>query len=88
MSEDEYFEQQSINDRDFQLERGVVMDASEVVNKINSLKEVFGDVEVVINAQGYDNGFFKRITDISIQQGMVDDDGNFIDEVAILVTCE
>lgn len=88
MSEDEYFEQQSINDRDFQLERGVVMDASEVVNKINSLKEVFGDVEVMINAQGYDNGFFKRITDISIQQGMVDDDGNFIDEVAILVTCE
>ena len=37
------------------------MDASEVVNKINSLKEVFGDVEVVINAQGYDNGFFNRI---------------------------
>lgn len=88
MSEDEYFEQQSINDRDFQLERGVIMDVSEVVNKINSLKEVFGDVEVMINAQGYDNGFFKRITDISIQQGMVDDDGNFIDEVAILVTCE
>ena len=88
MSEDEYFEQQSINDRDFQLERGVVMDASEVVNKINSLKEVFGDVEVVINAQGYDNEFFKQITDISIQQGMEDEDGNFIDEVAILVTCE
>ncbi|MDQ7172060.1 hypothetical protein ACF7UE_03685 [Staphylococcus epidermidis] len=64
------------------------MDASEVVNKINSLKEVFGDVEVVINAQGYDNGFFKQITDISIQQGMEDEDGNFIDEVDILVTCE
>ncbi|HAQ5682563.1 hypothetical protein GIU97_02955 [Enterococcus faecium] len=64
------------------------MDASEVVNKINSLKEVLGDVEVVINAQGYDNGFFKQITDISIQQGMEDEDGNFIDEVAILVTCE
>ncbi|MDF2536787.1 MAG: hypothetical protein K0R18_2949 [Bacillales bacterium] len=64
------------------------MDASEVVNKVNSLKEVFGDVEVVINAQGSDNGFFKQITDISIQQGMEDEDGNFIDEVAILVTCE
>ncbi|NTK38297.1 hypothetical protein HQ646_00595 [Enterococcus faecium] len=64
------------------------MDASEVVNKINSLKKVFGDVEVVINAQGYNNGFFKQITDISIQQGMEDEDGNFIDEVAILVTCE
>ena len=64
------------------------MDASEVVNKINSLNAVFGDVEVVINAQGYDNGFFKQITDISIQQGMEDEDGNFIDEVAILVTCE
>ncbi|MGM0284863.1 MULTISPECIES: hypothetical protein [unclassified Enterococcus] len=64
------------------------MDASEVVNKVNSLKEVFGDVEVVINAQGSDNGFFKQITDISIQQGMEDEDGNFIDEVVILVTCE
>ena len=64
------------------------MDASEVVNKINSLKEAFGDVEVVINVQGYDNGFFKQITDISIQQGMEDEDGNFIDEVAILVTCK
>lgn len=64
------------------------MDASEVVNKINSLKKVFGDVEAVINAQGYNNGFFKQITDISIQQGMEDEDGNFIDEVAILVTCE
>ena len=64
------------------------MDALEVVNKINSLKEVFGDVEVVINAQGCDNGFFKQITDISIQQGMEDEDGNFIDEVSILVTCE
>jgi hypothetical protein len=64
------------------------MDASEVVNKINSLKEVFGDVELMINAQGSDNGFFKRITDISIQRGMEDEDGSFIDEVVILVTCE
>jgi len=64
------------------------MDASEVVNKVKSLKEVFGDVEVVINAQGSDSGFFKQITDISIQQGMEDEDCSFIDEVFILVTCE
>lgn len=64
------------------------MDALEVVNKINSLKEVFGNVEVVINALGSENGFFKRITEVDIQQGMVDEDGNFIDEVVILVTCE
>lgn len=64
------------------------MDALEVVNKINSLKEVFGNVEVVINAQGSENGFFKRITEVEIQQGMEDEDGSFIDEVVILVTCE
>lgn len=64
------------------------MDALEVVNKINSFKEIFGDVEVVINAQGSDNGFFKRITEVDIQQGMEDEDGSFIDEVVILVTCE
>lgn len=64
------------------------MDALEVVNKINSLKEVFGNVEVVINAQGSENGFFKRINEVEIQQGMEDEDGSFIDEVVILVTCE
>lgn len=64
------------------------MDALEVANKINSLKEVFGNVEVVINTQGSENGFFKRITEVDIQQGMEDEDGYFIDEVVILVTCE
>lgn len=64
------------------------MDALEIVNKINSLKEVFGNVEVVINTQGSENGFFKRITEVDIQQGMEDEDGSFIDEVVILVTCE
>ena len=64
------------------------MDASEVVNKINSLKEAFGDVEVVINAQCADNEFFKRVTSIDIQQGLEDEDGSFIDEVVILMTCD
>ncbi|MCC9080220.1 hypothetical protein ACN6KG_12830 [Enterococcus faecium] len=44
------------------------MDASEVVNKINSLKEVFGDVEVVINAQGYDNGFLSRLPTLAFSK--------------------
>lgn len=44
------------------------MDASEVVNKINSLKEVLGDIEVVINAQGYDNEFFKQITTLAFSK--------------------
>lgn len=79
---------ESVIGRNYELERGVVMDASEVVNKINSLKEAFGDVEVVINAQGADNGFFKRVTSIDIQQGLEDEDGSFIDEVVILMTCD
>lgn len=64
------------------------MDAVEVASKIQALKETFGAVEVMINAKGSDNGFFKTITAIDVQQGMEDEDGSFIDEVVILVTCE
>ncbi|HIB1899806.1 TPA: hypothetical protein ACWWDF_002427 [Enterococcus faecium] len=64
------------------------MNADDVVNKINEYKEIYGDVEVMINSQGSDNDFFKRITDVEIQTGMQDEDGSFIDEVVILITCE
>lgn len=64
------------------------MEALEVTNKIAELKEVYGDLKVLINVQGGDNDFFKEITSIDIQEGLKDEDGSFIDERVILITCE
>ncbi|MGM0285719.1 MULTISPECIES: hypothetical protein [unclassified Enterococcus] len=64
------------------------MDATEVMNEIKSLKEDFGDNEVMIKVKSPNDGFFKKITGIDIQQGMIDDEGDFVDEIVILVTCE
>lgn len=64
------------------------MDSSEVIAKIQELKEIYGDIEVLVNAQGSDNEFFKRVTAVEIQEGLSDEDGSFIDERVILITCE
>lgn len=64
------------------------MEALEVTSKITELKEVYGDLKVLINVQGGDNSFFKEITSVDIQEGLRDEDGSFIDERVILITCE
>jgi len=64
------------------------MDSSEVMAKIKELKGIYGDVEVLVNDQGSDNGFFKIITSVEIQEGMCGEDGEFIDERVILISCE
>lgn len=64
------------------------MDSSEVIAKIQELKEIYGDIEVLVNVQGSDNEFFKRVTAVEIQEGLSDEDGSFIDERVILITCK
>ncbi|HAP3813199.1 TPA: hypothetical protein IUT93_000496 [Enterococcus faecalis] len=64
------------------------MNSSEVVAKLQELQDIYGDIEILVNAQGSDNGFFKIITSVEIQEGMCDEDGGFIDERVILISCE
>ncbi|MFG5565105.1 hypothetical protein ACFJYA_12725 [Enterococcus faecalis] len=64
------------------------MNSSEAIAKIQELQDIYGDIEILVNAQGSDNGFFKIITSVEIQEGMCDEDGDFIDERVILISCE
>ena len=64
------------------------MNSSEVIKKIQELQDVYGDIEVLVNAQGSDNDFFKAITNVEIQEGLCGENGEFIDERVILITCE
>lgn len=69
-------------------ERKIFLNALEVTVKIQELKEIYGDIEVVVNVQGAENNFLKRITAIEIQEGLQDEDGTFIDERVIQIICE
>ena len=53
------------------------MNSSEAIAKIQELQDIYGDIEVLVNAQGSDNGFFKIITSVEIQEGMCDEDGKY-----------
>ncbi|EQA5371693.1 hypothetical protein ACX347_000094 [Enterococcus faecalis] len=64
------------------------MDASEVVQKIQELKEIYGDTEVMVKSNSEGTEFFKKIIDVDVQAGMIDDSGEFIDEKVILIICE
>ncbi|HAQ6362154.1 TPA: hypothetical protein IX699_000282 [Enterococcus faecium] len=64
------------------------MDASEVLQKIQELKELYGDIEVMVKSNSEGNEFFKKIIDIDLQAGMIDEEGEFIDEKVILTICE
>ncbi|HHA4396978.1 TPA: hypothetical protein ACOBTX_000826 [Enterococcus faecium] len=64
------------------------MDASEVLQKIQELKELYGDIEVMVKSNSEGNEFFKKIIDIDLQAGMIDEEGEFIDEKVILIICE
>ena len=64
------------------------MNSSEAIAKIQELQDIYGDIEILVNAQGSDNGFFKIITSVEIQEGLCGEDGEFIDERVILISCE
>lgn len=64
------------------------MDVSEVVAKIQELKELHGDIEVMVKSTSEGTEFFKKIIDVDVQAGMIDDSGEFIDEKVILIVCE
>lgn len=42
------------------------MNNSEVIAKMQELKDIYGDVKVLVNAQGSCNGFFKIINSVGI----------------------
>lgn len=64
------------------------MDASEVVQKIQELKELYGDIEVMVKSNSEGTEFFKKIIEVDLQAGMIDEEGEFIDEKVILIICE
>lgn len=64
------------------------MDALEVLQKIQELKEIYGDIEVMVKSNSEGNEFFKKIIDVDLQAGMTDEEGEFIDEKVILIICE
>ncbi|EKZ0187739.1 hypothetical protein QUO93_002341 [Enterococcus faecalis] len=64
------------------------MDALEVLQKIQELKEIYGDIEVMVKSNSEGNEFFKKIIDVDLQVGMIDEEGEFIDEKVILIICE
>lgn len=64
------------------------MDALEVLQKIKELKEIYGDIEVMVKSNSEGNEFFKKIIDVDLQAGMIDEEGEFIDEKVILIICE
>ncbi|EKZ0181029.1 TPA: hypothetical protein KG967_003094 [Enterococcus faecalis] len=64
------------------------MDALEVLQKIQELKEIYGDIEVMVKSNSEGNEFFKKIIDVDLQAGMIDEEGEFIDERVILISCE
>ncbi|AUC57691.1 hypothetical protein P6Y11_13020 [Enterococcus faecalis] len=64
------------------------MDALEVLQKIQELKEIYGDIEVMVKSNSEGNEFFKKIIDVDLQAGMIDEEGEFIDERVILIICE
>ncbi|EGO9358184.1 hypothetical protein ACQ1Y9_01940 [Enterococcus faecalis] len=64
------------------------MDALEVLQKIQELKEIYGDIEVMVKSNSEGNEFFKKIIDVDLQAGMIDEEGQFIDEKVILIICE
>ncbi|EIW2090835.1 hypothetical protein MBU65_002504, partial [Enterococcus faecalis] len=63
------------------------MDALEVLQKIQELKEIYGDIEVMVKSNSEGNEFFKKIIDVDLQAGMIDEEGQFIDEKVILIIC-
>ena len=63
------------------------MDALEVLQKIQELKEIYGDIEVMVKSNSEGNEFFKKIIDVDLQAGMIDEEGEFIDEKVILIIC-
>ncbi|MEM5257065.1 hypothetical protein [Enterococcus faecalis] len=64
------------------------MDSLEVLQKIQELKEIYGDIEVMVKSNSEGNEFFKKIIDVDLQAGMIDEEGEFIDERVILIICE
>ena len=64
------------------------MDALEVLQKIQELKEIYGDIEVMVKSNSEGNEFFKKIIDVDLRAGMIDEEGEFIDERVILIICE
>ncbi|AWQ40549.1 hypothetical protein [Enterococcus faecalis] len=64
------------------------MDALEVLQKIQELKKIYGDIEVMVKSNSEGNEFFKKIIDVDLQAGMIDEEGQFIDEKVILIICE
>ncbi|MDK4383434.1 hypothetical protein M2M34_09675 [Enterococcus faecalis] len=64
------------------------MDALEVLQKIQELKEIYGDIEVMVKSNSEGNEFFKKIIDVDLQAGMIDEEGELIDERVILIICE
>lgn len=64
------------------------MDALEVLQKIQELKEIYGDIEFMVKSNSEGNEFFKKIIDVDLQAGMIDEEGEFIDEKVILIICE
>ena len=64
------------------------MDALEVLQKNQELKEIYGDIEVMVKSNSEGNEFFKKIIDVDLQAGMIDEEGEFIDERVILIICE
>lgn len=64
------------------------MDALEVLQKIQELKEIYGDIEVMVKSNSEGNEIFKKIIDVDLQAGMIDEEGEFIDEKVILIICE
>ena len=64
------------------------MYALEVLQKIQELKEIYGDIEVMVKSNSEGNEFFKKIIDVDLQAGMIDEEGEFIDERVILIICE
>lgn len=69
-------------------ERANKIDVSEVVAKIQELKEIYGDIEVMVKSNSEGTEFSKKIMDVDLQAGMIDEEGNFIDEKVILLSCE
>ncbi|EJJ1059320.1 hypothetical protein NIN61_002614, partial [Enterococcus faecalis] len=49
------------------------MDALEVLQKIQELKEIYGDIEVMVKSNSEGNEFFKKIIDVDLQAGMIDE---------------
>ena len=64
------------------------MDALEVLQKIQELNEIYGDIEVMVKSNSEGNEFFKKIIDVDLQAGFIDEEGEFIDEKVILIICE